>query len=279
MPPPSTIMTLFYIILAVIAIIIIRWIIKTKFKAPKMGNMVMVNGAVKAGKTTYAVYLATKLYCKAHRRWKVRFFVQRHILRKDCRDCDEEPLLFSNIPLSVKGYSPLTIDHIMRRVRFPYRSVIYVCESSLVADSMLCKDNDINNTLLLFNKLIAHETKGGYLIYDTQSVMDNHFAVKRCIGSYLYVHHMIKWLPFVLLASVRELAFFGEASTSNVSESDFEDGLKTVFIPKKVWKTFDCYCYSCLTDGLACRGEKTSPDTLKAQKIISLRGYDEKKIR
>lgn len=278
MPPPSIFMTFFYIILAVIAIIVIRWIIKTKFKAPKMGNMVMVNGAVKAGKTTYAVYLATKLYRKAHRRWKLRFFVQRHILRKDRRDCDEEPLLFSNIPISVKGYSPLTIDHIMRKVRFPYRSVIYVCESSLVADSMLCKDNDINNTLLLFNKLIAHETKGGYLIYDTQSVMDNHFAVKRCIGSYLYVHHMVKWLPFVLLAYVRELAFFGEASTSNVSESDFEDGLKLVIIPKKVWKTFDCYCYSILTDGLVCLGNKSIPDSLKAKNIISLRGYYEKKI-
>lgn len=75
----------------------------------------------------------------------------------------EKPLLYSNIPLAVDGFTPLTLDLIQRKERFRYGSVIYVCESSLVADSMSFKDPLLNENMLLLNKLIAHETRGGYI--------------------------------------------------------------------------------------------------------------------
>ena len=254
-------------ILIFLAILVVIVIIKNKIKQPKLGNMVMVNGAVKAGKTTMAVYLARKIYRQHRFRWRVRCFFCK-LFRQPT---PEMPLLYSNIPLKIDGYTPLTKDLLLRKTRFAYKSVIYVCESSLVADSMLYSDQDINDNLLLLNKLIAHETHGGYIIYDTQSILDNHFAVKRCIGTYLYVHHTIKFLPFFLLSYVREMAFMGENSTSNISQEDFETGLKLVIIPKKVWKAFDCYCYSSLTDDNPVQGEPIKPDTLKVKEVLTLR--------
>ena len=71
--------------------------------------------------------------------------------------------------LDLNSYVPLTDDLLLRKKRFVYGSVIYVQEASLVADSQLIRDMDINERLMLFNKLIGHETKGGVIIYDTHS--------------------------------------------------------------------------------------------------------------
>ena len=254
-------------ILLFLTIVLMIVLIKHNVKRPKLGNMIMVNGAVKAGKTTMAVYLARRIYRNHFFEWRIRCFFCK-LFKKEL---PERPLLYSNIPLKIDGYTPLSKDLLLRKTRFAYRSVIYVCESSLVADSMLYGDQDINDSLLLLNKLIAHETHGGYIIYDTQSILDNHFAVKRCIGTYLYVHHTIKFLPFFLLSYVREMAYMGENSTSNISQEDFEKGLKLVIIPKKVWKTFDCYCYSALTDDNPFEGAPVKPDTLKVKEVLTLR--------
>ena len=79
------------------------------------------------------------------------------------------PLIYSNVPLAMP-YVPLTDDLLLRKKRFVYGSVIYVQEASLVADSQLIRDMDVNERLMLFNKLIGHETKGGVIIYDTQCI-------------------------------------------------------------------------------------------------------------
>ena len=129
--------------------------------------------------------------------------------------------------------------------------------------------------MLLLNKLIAHETKGGYIFYDTQSIMDNHYAVKRCLSTYFYIHHMRK-IPFFCLAWVRELKFSDDNSAVNTFETDIEDTLKLVIIPKKVWKLFDCYCYSALTDHLPVVDKTVKVHKFgdkKARKIISFRKY------
>lgn len=36
----------------------------------------------------------------------------------------------------------------------------------------------------------------------------------------------------------------------NVFNEDVEETLKAVVIPKRVWRCFDCYCYSVFTDHL-----------------------------
>lgn len=258
-------------ILLLILALIVFVVITRKFKKPKIACVALVTGGVKAGKSTFSLALALSKYKSQVR--KVRFinFFRRLFRREPL----EKPLLYSNVPLAC-DYVPLTDDLLLRKQRFVYRSVIYAQEASLVADSQLIKNLDINQRLLLFNKLIGHETKGGYLIYDTQSINDNHYAVKRCLSEFFYVHDTVKIIPFILLVHVRELRYSDDSQELNIYDGDIEESLKTVLISKRVWKKFDAYCYSILTDHLPVADKvvpgRDLPD-LKARKIVSFRDY------
>lgn len=258
-------------ILLLILVLIVFVIITRKFKKPKIACVALVTGGVKAGKSTFSLALALSKYKSQVRKVKFANFFRRLFRREPL----EKPLLYSNVPLAC-DYVPLTDDLLLRKQRFVYRSVIYAQEASLIADSQLIKNLDINQRLLLFNKLIGHETKGGYLVYDTQSINDNHYAVKRCLSEFFYVHDTIKFLPFVLLVHVRELRYSDDSQELNIYDSDIEDSLKTVMISKRVWKKFDAFCYSILTDHLPVADKIISgrelPD-LKARKIVSFRNY------
>lgn len=260
-------MALLLLVLALVVFVILT----RKFKKPKIACVALVTGGVKAGKSTFSLALALSKYKSQVRKVKFANFFRRLFRREPL----EKPLLYSNVPLAC-DYVPLTDDLLLRKQRFVYRSVIYAQEASLIADSQLIKNLDINQQLLLFNKLIGHETKGGYLIYDTQSINDNHYAVKRCLSEFFYVHDTVKFLPFVLLVHVRELRYSDDSQELNIYDSDIEDSLKTVMISKRVWKKFDAYCYSVLTDHLPIANNvvegKQLPD-LKARKIVSFRKY------
>ena len=243
--------------------------IASNFKVPKIPCVALVTGGVKSGKSTLSVYLAIQTYNRVHRRWKIRSFFQTLLHKK----VDEEPLLYSNIPLAVP-YVPISLELLQRKVRPRYASVAYVNEASLVADQMLFKNDELNERLTLFNKLFGHETCGGVLIYDTQCVHDVHYSVKRSLSSYIYVHHLEKRLPFFLVAQVREERYSDDTGVVNSYNEDIENSLKKVLIPKRVWKKFDAYCFSCLTDGLPVADNviEDSAD-LKARNIVSFRQY------
>lgn len=251
----------------------ISWLvakIASKFKVPKIPCVALVTGGVKSGKSTLSVYMAIQTYNRVHRRWKIRVFFQR-LLHKPF---DEEPLLYSNIPLAVP-YVPITLELLQRKVRPRYGSVAYVNEASLLADQMLSlKKDDTNERLTLFNKLFGHETIGGVLIYDTQCVADVHYAVRRSLSSYIYVHHLEKRIPFFLIAQVREERYSDDRGVINAYNEDVEESLKKVLIPKRVWKKFDAYCFSCLTDGLPVSDNVIEDCVdLKAREIVSFREY------
>lgn len=262
-------------ILLIILIAIVVVFLLIKFKVPKLGNMTLITGGIKTGKSTLSVYLSYKQYKRNLFKWKIKrffikFFRKLKIKKFINTKIPEKPLFYSNIPIAVP-YVPLTKELLLRKERFSYGSVAYICESSLVADSMSFGDKKINEELLLFNKLFAHETKGGSLFYDTQSVLDNHFAIKRTLSSYLYIHHTIK-IPFFLLMYVKELKY-SEDSTNVFKDDVEESGLQLIIVPKRVWKKFDCYCYSCLTDDLPVNKNVCVPVSLKAEDIVSFKEY------
>lgn len=242
-----------------------RWIM-SKFKVPKIGAMALVSGGVKCGKSTLSVAIVMSEYKKRTRRIKFRNFFRKMF----GKPLQELPLIYSNIPLGVP-YVELTDDLLLRKKRFVYGSVIYCCEASLVADSQLFKDMELNERLLLFNKLIGHETKGGCVIYDTQCIGDCHYSIKRCLSEYIYVHHLTKWIPFFLLAYVQECRYSDDKSTINVQDEDVENKLRRVIVPKSTWKKFDCYCYSSLTDDLPVENKVVEASDLKARKILSFK--------
>ena len=260
-----------YILLALLALgVFIFYKISKHFKVPKIACVSLTTGGVKSGKSTFSVYLAISTYKRIHRRWKVRKVFQT-LFNKPI---DEEPLLYSNIPLSVP-YVPITLDLLQRKIRPRYGSVAYVNEASLLCDQMLYKDDELSERLTLFNKLFGHETCGGYLVYDTQCIGDVHYAVKRSLSNYFYVHHLEKRIPFFLVAKVREERYSDDTGTiTNTYSEDVEDNLKTVIIPKSVWKKFDAYCFSVLTDSLPVSDNVLKGTTdLKAREIVSFRKF------
>lgn len=262
-------MSIIFIIIAVLlSIFLIRFLMKVK--VPKIGSLALVSGGVKCGKSTLSVAIAISEHKKRVRKVKFKNFFRKIFNRKPI----ELPLLYSNVPLACK-YSPVTQDLLLRKERFVYGSVVYLQEASLVADSQLIKNQDINNQLLLFNKLIGHSTKGGCLIYDTQCIGDLHYSIKRCLSEYFYIHHLTKWIPFVLIAHVEENRYSDDGTIISTQNEDIELKLRKVIISKKTWKYFDCYCYSCLTDNLPVNTNSIDNNLkttdLKARKIISFK--------
>ena len=261
----------YFIIIAVVIFFVKKFL--NQFKIPKIGAMALVSGGVKTGKSTMSVAIVMSEYRHRCRRIKIRNFFAKMFNKP----LTELPLIYSNIPLSVP-YVPLTDELLLRKKRFVYGSVIYVCEASLVADSQLIKDMDVNQRLLMFNKLIGHELKGGCIIYDTQTIGDCHYSIKRCLSEYLYIHHLTKWIPFFLVAYVQECRYSDDGTAVTVANQDIENTLRRVIIRKSTWKKFDCYCYSCLTDDLEV--EKTIVNNnkytrdLKAHNILSFRNKE-----
>lgn len=253
------------IVLAILAVIALVWhIIHKYFKFPKINSMACVTGGVKSGKSTFSFALAYSTYKRNLRRCKVRNFFAKIF----SKPLEEEPLFYTTIPVAVP-HVLLTRELLLREERFAYKSVIWVDEASILCDSMSFKDLDINDKLLLFNKLIAHETKGGTIIYNTQSVSDLHYSVKRCLSETFYVHETYKWIPFFLVCTVREERYSEDGVAVNTYGEDVEDSLKRVIIPKSVWKKFDCYAYSSMTDGLNVAKTLNQPKSLKAKRILS----------
>lgn len=250
-----------------ILFILLFFVIKKKFKSLKLGSLALITGGVKCGKSTLSVSLVVKRYKKVLRLTKISNFF-RKLLKKSLL---EIPLLYSNIPLSVP-YVLVTRELLLRKVRARYNSVIYIQEASLVADSQLVKDNDINNMLLLFNKLIAHSGVN-LLVYDTQSIADVHYSIKRSLSNYFYIHHLIN-IPLVpfLIAYVQEYRYSDDGSVVAITgDKDLENSLKRVFILKKTWKLFDSHCFSVLTDNLPVLDNVVKAKTLKCNEIVSFR--------
>ena len=260
---------LIYFILVCVALFFVRKFLN-RFKVPKIGSLCLISGGVKCGKSTLSVAIVRSEYKKRTRRIKFKNFF-RKLFKKSLL---EMPLIYSNVPLALP-FCPLTNDLLTRKKRFVYGSIIYIQEASLVADSQLIRDMDLNERLLMFNKLIGHETKGGVLIYDTQTISDCHYSIKRCLSEYFYIHHLIKWIPFFLIAYVQGNRYSDDGSVISVGTKDSEDTLKRVIIPKSTWKYFDCFCYSCLTDDLPVENNvvknNLKTNDLKARDILTFK--------
>lgn len=244
---------LFFLLL--IAFVVIVVVISRKRKRLRYGNLTLVTGGVKTGKTELCVALCIKQYRKQLANW-----------RRECRKAKrrympfpEKPLLYSNMPIGKKGmsYAPLTRDLIERQVRFRYGSVVYFNEVSFIAGSKDIKDEDVNDTLLSLFKLCAHETKGGYFFIDTQAPQDMHYSIKRSLSTYYTIYK--RWtLPLISFLWLRENVFVdGENTVAMDSQVDtqdsvFEGGKKMYFYPllNSWWKYYDRYAYSSLTDDL-----------------------------
>lgn len=251
---------LLWSLIILVLVIILYCIYRKNFKRIKTPSVCLVTGGVKCGKSLLSVKLSIKQYKKNHRKW---WFANK-IFRKKL----EEPLYYTNVFVTfgnskrkrstkkfVKGYHRLdknirqvTLDELLRFKRFNYKSVIYIQEASLMADNMDFNNKIRNIDLSLFAKLIAHETRGGMLFLDTQSVLDIHYSFKRVASTYLFIQKNLNLLLFHVLY-VREM--INTENGVNNFDDDTECTMRKVLIPFWYHNKYDRYEYSYLTDCLS----------------------------
>lgn len=259
--------TIIFVLIAIVLLLIVFRLWKTH-KEPRIPDVGLVTGGVKCGKTTASLYLAKRIYNKNLFKWHVKCYFCSKLFKA----YPEKPLFYSSIPVMFP-HVPLTKALILRDVRPAYKSVCFIDEASLIADSFDFKDNEVNEEIKLFNKLWGHMTHGGSLVYNTQNESDLHFNIKRCMGSYIWIHRTIKWIPFVLVFMCREMYYSDGNNAINVFNEDVEESLKWIICSKRIWKKFDCYCFSHYTDDNPVDTDVVDrPDTLKAD-IVSFKPY------
>lgn len=249
--------TIILIALIVIAVIVLYIVYRKNFKILKVPSVCLITGGVKTGKSLLSVQQSIKEYKSIHRKW---WFVT-HILKKDV----EEPLYYTNVSISfgsLKSKKPhrldknivqLELSHLLRMEKFNYKSVIYIQECSLMADNMDFNNKERNVDLSLFAKLIAHETRGGKLYLDTQSVLDIHYSFKRVSSTYLFIEKNLNLLLFHVLY-VREM--INTENGVNSFNDDVETTTRKVLIPFWYHHKYDRYEYSYLTDSLPKNNKK-----------------------
>ena len=249
-----------YIVLGIIGVIVLYIIYRKNFKILKVPSVCLITGGVKTGKSLLSVNLSIKDYKRRHRIW----WWLTHVFGKKL----EEPLYYTNVQISFrdirkkinkkgkvypkphrldKNIVTMDLDFLARLVRFNYKSVIYIQESSLMADNMDFNNQERNCDLSLFNKLIAHETRGGALYYDTQSVLDNHYSLKRVCSTYFFIQKNVNLLLFHILW-VREM--INEENGVNNFTDDVETSMRKVLIPFWYHHKYNRYEFSYLTDDL-----------------------------
>ncbi len=271
---------MFYVVLIILAVLALIGGIYYLIYAKRLryGNLTLVSGGVKTGKTELCVALAIKEYRKQLRKWKrERFRCARLQLPEP-----EKPLLYSNMPIGMAGmsYAPLTMDLITGKSRFRYGSVVYFNEISFIAGSKDIRDEDLNDILLKFFKLCAHETKGGYFFIDTQSPQDMHYTLKRSLSTYYHIYRRLT-LPFISLLWIREnMLVDGDNTVAVDTQIDSQDKVSEggrrqypYILSNKWWKYYDRYAYSVLTDDLPVSEDECVIESQKVNGLLRLRNY------
>lgn len=243
------------ILIAIIIIVFLFYKFYSSHKTIKCNSCLMITGAPKTGKSLLSVYLSYQFLTKN----RILFFLKKSLniifLNKLKNNIKPMPEFYSNIPLNVPfGYIPVSKSHLLRDLKIIDKSVVYLGEFSLVANSKTglskSKENDlINEQLLLFTKLCGHEWNGN-LVVDSQTISDVHYSMKRVLSNYLYIHHSINLL-FHKILFVREMIYSDDNNSINTSNEDLDSSLKWLLVPKyKYYKMYDYRCYSSFTDNL-----------------------------
>ena len=267
-----------FVLIALFVLILFLYFKFNTFR--KFPTVLLVSGAVKSGKSFVSVSIAKRLLRK--QRFKV-FFVNvifylpklllNKIFKKNYTLWYALPVLYSNIPLFKTKYYQLTTNLLKREVTIIPKSIVFIDECSFTADSMSYKDSILNDALLQFVKLFGHMSHGGYLILNTQSLSDLHYAFKRSIGDFYYIYLRRK-LPFFTYVKLKQIfSIDGEKTSSNVLElNDY-----SMLISNKNYKAYDCYCYSCLTDSCSLSHSKLkyirNRKLLKINKFVSFKKW------
>lgn len=241
-------------------IVLLLWFFIFKVKHLVTSDVYFVDGGVKVGKSKVSVMLVVKKIffnrLRAHIRngliWLLNSRKRRYNKKhpnspKTLRKYDEIPMLYSNMPLYKVKYNHLDLKIIECLVRVPHGSVCLLDEASLIADSMTAYGKTkskqeivdyVNEKLTIFLKLFGHATHGGFCVYNSQNVVDLHFAFRRCTSTYLFLTKKRRF-PFFTLVDCREMVHDESGDVVNTIQKDVDEDSKPLFVSNRWHKYYD----------------------------------------
>lgn len=272
----SFVSLLLFIFGVLVLVCFLYWAYRRKFKKIVTPCVCLVTGAPKSGKDLLQADRAPFEYKINYYVWKLIKCPIRKLLKKPM---PEMPLFYVNQPFSFgklgrktphpldKNIRYVTYGLLHREERPTYKSIVWLSELTLVADQMLAKPHnkedslvvEVTNTeLTLLCKLFGHETHGGKLFCNTQNVQDVHYAFKRVASSFYFVQKCVNIRPFFHVLYIREL-LSSDNDAQNVVTTDLDNDMKIYLVPWWVHKRYDRYFLSYLTDSLPISDRKDYP--------------------
>lgn len=90
------------VLIVVVCFIIMALLFWKIYKIPKLGNMTLITGGIKTGKSTLSVYLALRKYRRVLSLWYIKCAFMSVFAPKKSKP--EKPLFYSNIPVKCKTF-------------------------------------------------------------------------------------------------------------------------------------------------------------------------------
>ena len=241
-------------------IVLLLWFFIFKVKHLVTSDVYFVDGGVKVGKSKVSVMLVVKKIffnrLRAHVRngliWLLNVRKRRYNKKhpnspKTLRKYEEIPMLYSNMPLYRVKYNHFALEILECDCRMPHGSVVLLDEASLIADSMTAYGKTktqqeivdyVNEKLTIFLKLFGHATHGGFCVYNSQNVVDLHFAFRRCTSTYLMLSKKRRF-PFFTLVECREMVHDESGDVVNTIQKDVDEDNKPLFVSNRWHKYYD----------------------------------------
>lgn len=258
------------LIIIIVSVLIAATITIRSLRKPLVGDLHLIDGGVKKGKTAHAVMLVIKLHKKAMRKWK------KHGKNGTA------PVLYSNVPIINYPYTPITKELLEMKVAPVPGSIFYINEVSLLSGSKDIKNEYINDTFLKFYKLCSHITMGGKVILDTQNVFDMHYTIKRSLSTYWHIKNAIT-IPKIGILQLIECREVVDPEIRTEQQLQMEDNAENIikkltprskfiaFVPATVWKKYDRYAYHSLVEGKEEYSDNIITKEGKVDKILRYR--------
>lgn len=240
----------------------------------KVETITAYTGGLGSGKTLLSVDKALSLYHKNHRKWKLKKWYY-HVMHKDGKFIDEEPILLSNIPIRINKNlwsTKLKKEHLLLQERIPQKSVVLLDEIGAFASQF---DYNQKNVVVVFDEFVRffRHYVDGYIVTNDQCSENINLVIRRRINKInnlsncFVIFHCCFYFSRQINIS-EEIKTIDTASNEKMNESDTQDNMNFSFKFVFHKKAYDSRCYSVRYDSvpggiLSNFEEKKTHDLLK----------------
>lgn len=237
---------LFALILGVLALMVLAIVCVVKPYTLKTDTFTLFTGGIGSGKS----FFSTKIALIELKKARFRTFIDninpiRRLIRKKPKI--PRPMLYSSIPVRISPWEmsrPLDFNPFVLQERFPQRCVVFIDEINLFLSQMDYKiecEEQLNEGITLFR----HNSLGGRLVANTQSLSKVHWCFRYCCGHTYNLSQFKKpilGLPILAWCKVRNVSVTDEITS--IEDGNAEENSSNLFCFFPFPRAYDTYAYS-----------------------------------